>query len=249
MTETGAETPYKQARDDPFGSTRWSMVLAAGGEGPSARAALENLCQTYWSPVRGYIARRVMNSEDANDLTQAFFTELLDRKTLASANPLRGRFRAYLLTALKNFLANQHAFASAQKRGGGHVPVSLDREARDTHQGLGPVASPAPDQEFDRQWAVSLLDSAISRLASEQAASGKAAQFEALRLFLTGQESERKQKEAAEQLGMTQEAARSYVYRLRKRYRELLRDEVAQTLRSTDEIDNELRDLFAAVSR
>jgi RNA polymerase sigma-70 factor (ECF subfamily) len=222
------------------------MVLAAGGKGPLARSALEDLCRTYWSPVHGFIERRVTNSEDADDLTQAFFTELLDRKILAGADPLRGRFRAYLLTALKNFLANQHAHATAQKRGGGRAAVSVDREVAD-HQELGPV--PSPEQEFDRQWAVSLLDRTITRLAAEQAAAGKAAQFVALRLFLTGQESELQQKDVAKQLGMTEEAVRSYIYRLRKRYRELLRDEVAQTVRSAGEIDDELRDLFAAVSR
>ena len=150
---------------------------------------------------------------------------------------------------MKNFLTNQHAHATAQKRGGGRAPLSLDCEGANQHHGLGPVASPSPEQEFDRQSAVALLDRTLSHLASEQAAAGKAAQFEALRLFLTGQESEIQQKDVAKQLGMTEEAVRSYVYRLRKRYRELLRDEVAQTVRSADEIDGELRDLFAAVSR
>jgi RNA polymerase sigma-70 factor (ECF subfamily) len=225
------------------------MVLAAGGDGPEARSALECLCQRYWSAVHGFIERRVTNREDANDLTQAFFTELLDRKTLAGVNPLRGRFRAYLLTALKNFLANEHARASAQKRGGGRIPVSLDREVADQGHGMAAAESPSPEQEFNRQWAVALLDRTVSQLAAEQAAAGKGGQFESLRLFLTGQGSDRQQKDVAKQLGMTDEAARSYVYRLRKRYRELLRNEVAQTVRRAEEIDDELRDLFAAVSR
>jgi RNA polymerase sigma-70 factor (ECF subfamily) len=246
LDDANLEDSAKPAGDDRFGSTRWSVVLAAGGEGTIARSALELLCRTYWLPAYEFVRRRTKNREDADDLTQAFFADLLDRKFATRADPLRGRFRAYLLTALKNFLANQHAAATAQKRGGQRAMASLEADVADHRHGK--IGALTPEQEFERRWALALLNRVMSRLATEQAAGGRAAQFEALRLFLTGQQAETQQKDVAGQLGVSEEAVRSAIYRLRKRYRALLRDEIAQTVRSADEIDDELRQLFAAVS-
>lgn len=233
--------------DDPFGSTRWSVVLAAGEEGTAAREALETLCQSYWLPVYAYVRRRASNADDAQDLTQAFFAMLLERGTFGAADPTRGRFRAFLLTALRNFLANEHERAIALKRGGGRTVISLDAGMAERSLLRDAQRTSTPEQEFERRWALAMLDRVIERLSDEQAAAGRQAEFEALRLFLTGQAPDTKQTDVARQLGITQEAVRAAIYRLRKRYRALLRDEIAQMVSSAKEVDDELHRLFEAL--
>ncbi len=234
--------------DDPFGSTHWSLVLAAGEEGTTAREALESLCTAYWLPVYAYVRRRAANADDAQDLTQAFFASLLELRAFAAADPARGRFRAFLLTTLRNFLANEHERAAALKRGGGRTVISLDAGIAERSLLSDAQRKSTPEQEFERRWALALLDRVIERLADEQAAAGRQAEFEALRLFLTGQDPDTRQADVAGQLGMTQEAVRAAIYRLRKRYRALLRNEIAQTVSSADEVDDELQRLFKALA-
>jgi len=232
---------------DPFGSTRWSLVLAAAAEGPQAREALETLCRAYWLPIYAYVRRRSLNADDALDLTQAFFVMLLENRVIGAADQARGRFRAFLLTALRNFLTNEHERATALKRGGGRAVISIDAGTAEQSLRRDPQRTSTPEQECERRWALALLELVIERLSAEQAAAGRQTEFEALRLFLTGQDAEIRQADVARQLGMTEEALRAAVYRLRKRYRTLLRDEVAQTVNSTDEVDDELRRLFEAL--
>ena len=245
--DLNSDSQGRPRSNDPFGSTRWSLVLAAGQEGTAAREALQTLCQTYWLPVYGYVRRRSSSADDAQDLTQAFFAMLLEQRTFGAADPTRGRFRAFLLTALRNFLANEHERAAAVKRGGGRTVISLNAGAAEHFLARDAQRPSTPEQEFERRWALALLDRVIQRLSDEQTAAGRHAEFEALRLFLTGQDSETKQVDVARQLGMTEEAVRAAIYRLRKRYRALLRDEIAQTVSSADEVDDELHRLFEAL--
>lgn len=232
---------------DPFGSTRWSLVLAAAEEGTTAREALEALCQTYWLPVYGYVRRRGATAVDAQDLTQAFFAMLLEHRTFAAADPTRGLFRAFLLTALRNFLTNEHARQTALKRGGGRTLISLDIRMAEESLLRDARRITTPEQEFDRRWALALLDRVIERLTTEQEAAGRETEFNALHLFLTGQDPETRQADVARQLDMTEEAVRAAIYRLRKRYKVLLRDEIAQTVSSAGEVDDELQRLFEAL--
>lgn len=233
---------------DPFGSTRWSLILAAAGEGTLAHAALESLCQTYWLPIYGYIRSRTECPEEAHDLTQGFFVDLLERESLSAADRNRGRFRSFLLTAVKNYLINQYTREAAQKRGGGRTFHSLDWDVAESRLSTTRSSTRTPEQEFERQWALAILDHVIVRIAEEQKASGREREFAALRPFLTGQQADVSQIVVAQSLKTTPDAIRAAVYRLRKRYRELLRDEVAQTVESAEEVDEELQRLIAAVS-
>lgn len=224
------------------------MVLAAAGRGPNARAALESLCETYWLPVYGYVRSRSKTVDDAQDRTQQFFADLLDRNALAAADPTRGRFRAFLLTSLKNFLINQHAYDAAQKRGGGRGLASLDFAAAEGRLSGLASSDRTPEQEFERRWALTLIQRVLEKLAAEQQAAGRAREFAALQPFLTGQEASGTLVDVARSLGTTAEAVRAAVYRLRNRYRTLLRAEVAQTTNSPEDVDDELQNLIAAVS-
>ncbi len=245
MRETEVDDDH---RHDPFGSTRWSIVQAAGTDGRLARAALETLCSAYWLPVYGYVRSRVTNVDDAHDLTQAFFAEFLRRKTVAAADPSRGRFRAFLLTALKHFLVNEHARDTTLKRGGNQPIVSLDQDVAENRLSTGRQSNRTPEQEFERRWALALLEQVLERLAREQKAAGRERQFAELRPFLTGEQQETSLVDVAHTLKSTPQAIRAAIYRLRKRYRSLLRDEVSQTVSSADEVDDELTRLISAVS-
>jgi RNA polymerase sigma-70 factor (ECF subfamily) len=232
---------------DRFDSTHWSLVLAAGGEGPDSAAALEALCGQYWFPVYGYVRNRCGTADEAGDLTQAFFAEFLERKSVAVADPTRGRFRAFLLTAIKHFLANEHTRQTALKRGGGRRLLSWDQAAAEDRWRFEPSDPATPERDFDRRWAVSLLETVLHRLEREQASSGRDRTFAVLRPFLTGSANGKSQVAAAAELGISPEAARTAVHRLRSRYRELLREEIARTVGSEAEIEDELRALFAAL--
>lgn len=246
MKPTDPMATVVERHNDPFGSTRWSVVLAAGVNDGAGRSALETLCKTYWQPVRGFVWQRTSGDDVADDLTQEFFRQLLERKSISAADPARGRFRAFLLTALKNFLANEHERASAVKRGGGRVIQSLDAIDADGRPVDVPDLS-VPDREFDRQWALALLEKVLGRLEKEQKDAGRAAVFIELREFLTGQNGELTYADVAPRLKLTEEAARAAVSRLRKRYQAILREEISQTVATGDEVEDELRRLFAAV--
>jgi DNA-directed RNA polymerase specialized sigma24 family protein len=237
------------APGDIFATTHWTVVLAAGKQrSPQAARALDELCHTYWFPLYAYTRRRGYTREDAEDLTQAFFTRLLEKNPFADLNSEKGKFRAFLLASLKNFLANEKDKVRAQKRGGGNVPLSLDWQTADSKFQLANSNEPSPDKAFDREWALALLAKVIDRVQAECAADGKARLFEQLKAFLTAGHHESAQRDAANALGMEEGAVRVAVHRMRKRYRQLLRDEIANTLADATMVDEEMRSLFGAFS-
>jgi RNA polymerase sigma factor (sigma-70 family) len=231
-----------------FATTRWSLVLAAGRpNSPQASAALATLCETYWYPLYAYIRRRGHDADDAQDLTQAFFTRLLEKNDLATADSERGKFRSFLLTSLKHFLSNEWDRGHAQKRGGGRTPVSIDFVAAEGRYNLEPSHELTAEKIFDRRWALTLLDQVLARLREESVQGGKSQIFELLKVFLTGENAPVSIRELADKLAMTEGALKVAVHRLRRRYRELLRTEIGETVADPDEIEQEIRDLFAAI--
>jgi RNA polymerase sigma-70 factor (ECF subfamily) len=231
----------------PFASTRWSLVVAAKGRDESeARRALAELCQLYWFPLYGYVRRRGHAHEAAQDLTQEFFARLLEKGGLGQPDPAKGRFRSYLLTACQNFLANQHDRDSAQKRGGGQAIPSLDFQTAEGRYGGEPADSRTPEQEFDRRWALALLDRALAGLRADYAAAGKENLFERLKGSLTCEAGSFAG--VAADLSLSEGAVKVAAHRLRQRYRDRLRAVIAETLESPDEIDDEIRAMFAALS-
>lgn len=207
--------------------------------------ALESLCQAYWFPLYAYVRKRVVNVEEANDLTQAFFERLLEKKYLAEANPERGLFRSFLITAFKHFLAKEWEKARAQKRGGGRVVLSLDFQEGDSRVSHEPASDLTPEQIYERQWAITLLERVIDRLRTEYEDADKREQFEHLKDFIIGQYSEKTYGDVAEALASTEAAMKMTAHRMRRRYRELLRDEIADIVASSEDIDEEIRNLFA----
>ncbi len=231
-----------------FVTTHWSVVLAAGrNDTTHAQAALENLCQTYWYPLYAYARRRGHSPEDAKDLTQAFFARLLDRNWLGAADRERGRFRTFLLTAMSRFLSDEWDKLRAQKRGGlvEHVPVQLD--TAETRYGHEPVDEATPEQCYERQWALALLDAVLQRLKTEYDSEGKGTLFAILSPCLIGGSEDHPYAELAAALDTSVGALKVAVHRMRKRYRQLLRAEISQTIATPEEVDDELRHLFAVL--
>lgn len=236
-------------RRDQFATTRWSIVLRAGGANRTESGeALARLCQTYWFPLYAQVRRQGYGAHDAQDLTQAFFARLLENDLLARADPARGRFRSFVLVALKNFLADEWEKTRTQKRGGGHVTISFDTAAAEERFHAEPVDPASPDKAFDRQWAVVLLGEVLQRLEAEYATAGRARQFALLKATLTGARDSQPYAQLAADLGTSEGAVKVAVHRLRKRYRELLEAEIAQTVASPEEAAAELRDLFRALA-
>lgn len=235
--------------EDPkgqFATTQWSLVLHAGKRGNrKAEDALAILCQRYWYPLYAYVRRRVEDVNEASDLTQAFFARLLEKNVVGSAVPERGRFRGFLLAALKNFLRNEWDRGKARKRGGGQVRFSLDLEAGESCLSLEPAHELTPECIYEKQWALTLLGVVMARLQAEFVTAGKLRQFEHLKGALMGDRIA--YATAAVELGTSEEAARQIVHRMRKRYRQLLRDEIAQTVAEPNEVEDEIRNLFGAV--
>jgi RNA polymerase sigma-70 factor (ECF subfamily) len=232
-----------------FASTHWSLVVAAGQrDRPESEAALANLCRLYWYPLFAYARRHLANREDAQDLTQEFFARLLERDYLRQADPQRGRFRSFLLTAFKHFLAHERERANAQKRGGGRKALPLDFQFGERRYQREPSHQATAEALYERGWALTLLEQALARLREEQTGTGKGRLFECLKGTLTGAAPPRPYAELAAELGMSAEAVKVAAHRLRRRYGELLRAEIAQTVTTAEEIDDELRDLFAALS-
>ena len=234
-------------RTDYFATTRWTLVLtAARRDAPGSGAALEELCATYWYPLYAYVRRQGHGREDAEDLTQAFFLRLLEKNYLDGLKSDKGKFRAFLLAALKHFLANEWDRAHRQKRGGDVVKLSLDWQDAETRYQIEPADDVSPDKLYDRVWAVTLLERVIARLRDETSAEGETKLFEVLSPFLTIGKSAIPYADAASALGLSEPATRVAVHRLRRRYRELLRSEIAQTLSNPAQVEEEMRTLFTA---
>jgi RNA polymerase sigma-70 factor (ECF subfamily) len=231
-----------------FATTHWSVVLAArGGETAPAREALETLCAGYWYPLYAYVRRRGLGPEDAQDVTQAFFARMLEKRTLERADPERGKFRSFLLSSMTNFLANERDRSAALKRGGGRTLLSIDFCSGEERYRLEPSDPMTPQRLFERRWALTLLERALERLGDAHAAEGKGDLFARLSPYLTGEAGAAPYAETAEALGMTTDAVKAAVHRLRRRFRTELRAEIAETVSRPEEVDEELGDLFEAL--
>jgi len=223
-------------------------VLTAGhSDTARAGAALEKLCQTYWYPLYAYVRRRGHSPEDAQDLTQAFFARLLERNWVGQADRQKGRFRSFLLSALNHFLADEWDKARAQKRGGGLAPIPLQFDVAETRYSHEPADNVTPEHSYERRWALTLLDTVLHRLQSEYEQEGRGELFATLHPCLVGDRSSQPYAELAAKLGVSEGTVKSAVHRLRQRYRQLLRDEIAQTVAEPGEVDEELRHLFAVL--
>jgi RNA polymerase sigma factor (sigma-70 family) len=234
-------------RADRFATTHWSMVLSAGcGRSPQAGQALATLCENYWFPLYAFVRRAGHTAEDAEDLTQEFFARLLAPDFLTKADRRKGKFRSYLLAALKHFLADEWDRAHAQKRGGGKAVISFDGLDAETRYRLEPASDLTPERMFEKQWALSLLERVLSRLEAEMAAVGKSELFEALKETLTGGRSITYAAIGAA-LGMSEGAVKVAAHRMRRRYRALLQEEIAQTVAAADDIGDEIRYLSSCL--
>ena len=231
-----------------FSTTHWSVVLAAGqGNSPEAEQALEKLCRGYWYPLYAYTRRRGYDPHEAQDIVQGFFARFLAKNYLQGLSAERGKFRSFLLASLNHFLSNQRDQAQRLKRGGGQSLISLDDEAAEERYGHEPASALTPESIFERRWALAVLDQALGRLQNEFLSSGKQAQFERLKGFLEGDVARGDYDVAAADLKVSAGAVAMAVQRLRQRFRELVRQEVAQTLADPAGIEEEMQDLMAAL--
>jgi RNA polymerase sigma factor (sigma-70 family) len=228
-----------------FDSTQWSVVLRARGDADDARVALEALCRSYRPPVLAYIRGRGYNADAAEDLAQTFFERFIEDAYHANADPERGRFRAFLLTALKRFLINADAEAHALKRGGA---MHFDPVGENSQSGDALAATGTPEREFERSWTLAVLEAAMSKLRAEAEKTGKVAQFDQLREFLTERPDEEDYARASATLNMRRNTLAVAVHRLRHRLRELIRTELAQTTAAHEDLELELRDLRASMA-
>jgi RNA polymerase sigma factor (sigma-70 family) len=243
-TDQGTALP----RSPVFATTHWSVVLTAGGSDTTvSRDALAKLCQTYWYPLYAYVRRRNFSPSDAEDLTQEFFARFLEHDWVANADREKGRFRTFLLSAMNHFLANEWDKARAQKRGGGAPLLPLEFDTAETRYSHEPAENVTPEQHFERRWALTLLETVTSRLGTEYERDGKQDLFSALHPCLVGDRTAQPYEELARKLGLTEGAVKSAVHRLRQRYRQLLRDEIAHTVAGPGEVEEELRHLIAAL--
>lgn len=225
------------------------MVLRAGAKDQSGNEeALSFLCERYWYPLYVFVRRKGVPTEQAEDATQSFFTRLIQKQILEHALPSRGRFRSFLMTSMQNFLSNEWDKARTEKRGGGRKLFSFDVNEGESKLGLEPSHQLTPEKIFDRAWAIQLLELVVRRLKKEQLTRKKGAEFEILSPFLAGRFAAESYEQAAQQLGISSEATRQAASRLRKRYRELLREEVAQTVSAKEDIEDEILKLFEALS-
>ncbi len=244
-----SETRITPAAQPPlFATTRWSVVLAAREvASPDSEAALEALCRAYWYPLYAYVRSSGRSPEDAQDLTQEFFARLLARSWLRVVVPEKGRFRTFLMVALKRFLTNEWHHASRQKRGGGIAPVSLDATEAESRFAVEP--SLGPDGIYERRWAMTLLEQTLDRLKEEFTQAGKAGQFDLLKEWLTSDRGEIPYAGVAATLGTSEGAVRVVVHRMRKRFRELFRERVAQTVAASEDVEAEMRQIIGILSR
>jgi RNA polymerase sigma-70 factor (ECF subfamily) len=232
-----------------FLTTRWSLVLAAGAEGSSRAAeAMEQLCRAYWYPLYAFVRQHGRTPHDAQDLTQEFFAELLRRRDLSAVGREKGKFRSFLLASLQHFLANERKKATRLKRGGGKIVVSIDAAAAENRYAGELSHDLAADKLFERRWAMALLEQAIEQLRQEFVKAGKLPLFERLKIYLTGDKNGPPYAQVAASLGLSEAAVKMAVSRLRRRYREVLRGQIGQTVASADEIEDEIRHLFTALA-
>jgi RNA polymerase sigma factor (sigma-70 family) len=230
-----------------FTTTHWSVVLAAQGPSPAADEALEKLCRTYWWPLYGFVRRQGYDPEEAQDLTQGFFALLLERHDLDVVRREKGRLRSYLLVSLKNFLAKARRRELAVKRGEGRALVPLDELLAREHADLEPTDSLTADRIFERRWALTLLEQVLTRLESEYRSAGNAKLFDCLKEFLSDEPGRRSQADVAAELGMTENALKQAFHRLRQHYRQLLNDEIAQTVAVPGDVEDELRHFISVL--
>jgi RNA polymerase sigma-70 factor (ECF subfamily) len=249
MSDPVPSLDQTSAADGWFKTTHWSVVLDVGHQDPAVvGAALGKLCQAYWYPLYMYVRRSGHNPEDAKDLTQEFFARLLQKESLKSVRPAETKFRSFLLVALKRFIVNEWHRAHRLKRGGGQEFFSIDQTDTENRYLAEPADAVSPEKAFERRWAETLLEQVLARLKTEFGEIGKAALFEELRPFLSGDPAQASYAEISQRLGMTGGALRVSVHRLRHRYREILLLEIAQTVSTPEEINDEIRHLFAALA-
>jgi RNA polymerase sigma factor (sigma-70 family) len=249
MAPAGGQPGGAKTGAPVFSTTHWSVVLAAGQQkSPEAAQALEKLCRTYWQPLYVYVRRRGYNPDDAQDLTQQFFALFLEKEGFSLADPDRGKFRTFLLTAIQHFLADEWKRAHRAKRGGGARVVSLDTQAAEERCRAGLAEALPPDRAYERCWAITLLEQVLSSLRGQYLQAGKGRLFEALEDFLWGPDASMSYARVAEELDMTEGAVRVAVHRLREHYRDRLRAEVAHTVDQPGSVDEELRYLIALMS-
>lgn len=256
-----AENPYNArmsfVHEDPesmpagagqFATTHWSLVVAAGDRAsPQSQQALAALCSAYWYPLYAYVRRRGHDAHQAQDLTQGFFTRLLEKDFLQVVDREKGKFRSFLLAAFQHFLANEYDRVRAKKRGGGRRHLSLDFAAAESRYGLEPSHRLTPERLFERRWALVLLDQVLARLREEFVQTEKARVFDALKVYLMWDQKAVPYRQVAKELAMKEGAVKVAVHRLRRRYRDMLRDEIARTVHEPGQIEEEIQDLFAAL--
>ncbi|HEU4389878.1 MAG TPA: sigma-70 family RNA polymerase sigma factor [Blastocatellia bacterium] len=232
-----------------FVSTQWSLVIAAGRpSSPATRDALASLCSTYWHPLYAYVRRCGYAVADAQDLTQEFFSRLIEKNYLKTATRERGRFRSFLLASMKHFLANEWDRAAAKKRGGGITHVSLEFDEVERITGQEASRTLTPEELYERCWALTLIGRALARIEGEFTRAGKADLFDCLKNHLIGSGDRTSYAETASRIGMTEGAVKVAAHRMRTRFRDLLRSEIAQTVASPDQVDDEVRYLLAVMS-
>jgi RNA polymerase sigma factor (sigma-70 family) len=231
----------------PFTTTHWSVVLEAQGGSPAAQEALEKLCRTYWRPIYSFVRRQGIGPEEAEDLTQGFFALLLERKDLTAVRKEKGRLRSYLVASLKNFLTDESRHAMAIKRGKGQRLIPLEGLSADERFLMEPADPVTAEQIYERRWASAVLERVLSRLKDEYRAAGHAALFDSLKQLLPDEPGAPSQADIAAQLGMTENAVRQAFHRFRRRYQLLLREEIAHTVATPSDIEDELRHLISVV--
>ena len=231
-----------------FATTNWSLVLAAGdGDSGRARHALEDLCSAYWYPIYCLIRRQGYAPEEAADLTQGYLVQLLEKDYLGQVSPERGRFRSFLFASVKHFLSNERDRARAAKRGGGRAPVSLDWAVAEGRYRVEPTEGLTPEKLFEKRWATTVLDRTMEQLRAEAARTGFEQRFERLKGYLTGEGPAPAYGEVGEDLGMTESAVAVAIHRLRKRFGQLLREEIAETVADPGDVAGEIRYLLAVL--
>jgi RNA polymerase sigma factor (sigma-70 family) len=244
------ELSYENVRKPghAFSSTQWSVVRAAGGTATAAsREALEQLCRTYWPPVYSHLRMKGHDRHEAEDLAQEFFSRLLEGNAFAGVSPEKGRFRSYLLAALKHFLINEWKRGRALKRGGGVPLMDLDALDEAARNACEPRSGEDPESAYDRRWALTLLAKTRARMRREYEAAGQTDRHEALKGYLLDGVEPSSYQETAERLGISESAVKSAVYKIRQRFGQLLRAEIARTVTGADEVEDELRELLAAL--
>jgi RNA polymerase sigma factor (sigma-70 family) len=230
-----------------FATTHWSVVLEAQSESPAAQEALEKLCRIYWRPIYSFARRQGIRPEEAQDITQGFFAQLLERRSLSAVRKEKGRLRSFLLGSLKYFLADEQRRAMAIKRGKGQRLVPLEGLRADEQVEMEPADPVTPEMIYERRWALTVLEQVLHRLKNEYRAAGNAALFDSLKQLLPDEPGAPSQADIAAQLGMTENAVRQAFYRFRQRYQSLLREEIAHTVATPGDIEDELRHLIAVL--